>query len=88
VDLRRGAGGLGVPVWYWRRRRGGRVVGHNLDPQVVAAVCRELEVPSHGDRVCPWILGTPAAEDAPREIESDVAAFGVETLRECTRWAD
>ena len=40
------------------------------------------------DRVGPRILGTAAAEDAPREVEGDVATAGVETLRERTRGAD
>jgi hypothetical protein len=56
------------------------VVGHDLDPQVVAAARCEFEVPSHGDRVDPWILGTAAAEDAPREIKYDVTTASVEML--------
>src|SRR5712691_9817784 len=88
VDLGRGVGGLGVRVGRWSRRWDGRVVGHDLDLQVVAAARRELEVPSHGNRASPWILGTAAAEDAPREVEGDVPACSVETLGERTRRTD
>jgi hypothetical protein len=66
VNLGRGAGGLGLRVGCWSRRWVGKVVGHDLDPQVVAAARRELKVPSHGNCTGPWILGTAAAEDAVR----------------------
>jgi hypothetical protein len=80
VDLRRGAGGFGLWVGCWSRRWDGRVVGHNLDPQVVAGARCELEVPPHGNRISPRILGTAAAEDAPREVEGNVTMAGDEML--------
>jgi hypothetical protein len=73
VDLGRGAGGLGVRVTGRCRRWDGRVVGHDLDRKLVAGARRELEVPSDGNRAVPWNLGTASAENAPREIEGDVA---------------
>src|SRR5450759_1570634 len=77
VDLGRGVGGLGGRVGCWSRRWDGGVVGHDLDPQVVATARRELEVPSHGYRTGPRILSTAAAEDAPRDIKADVATAAV-----------
>src|SRR5450830_647436 len=88
MDLGRGVGGLGGRVGCWSRRWDGGVVGHDLDPQVVAAARRELEVPSHGYRTGPGILSTAAAEDAPRDIEADVATAAVDMLRERTRGTD
>jgi hypothetical protein len=91
ADLGRGASGLGVPVRCWfcrsdgpsRARSSGRVFGHDLDPQIVAAARRELEVPSDGDRAAPGVLSTATAEDAPREVELDVATCDVEVIRDC-----
>jgi hypothetical protein len=80
VDLGRSPRGLGVGIGCQSRRWDSRVVGHDLDPQVVAAARRELEVSSHGNCAGPWILGTAAAEDAPREVKCDVTTASVEML--------
>src|SRR5207302_6727642 len=66
------------------------IAGRRLSypPQVAAAARRELEVPSHGNRAGPGILGTAAAEDAPAEAEGNVTTAAVELLRERTRGAD
>jgi hypothetical protein len=88
ADLGGGAGGFGVPVGCWSHWWHARVIGHDLDPQVVAAARREFEVPSDGNCPAPWILGTAAAKNAPREVKGDVTASCVETLRERTRRAD
>ena len=88
VDVGRGAGRLGGRVRCWFRHRGGRVVGHHLDPQISAGTRRELEIASHRDRAGPWIFRASPAEDAPREVERNAAASLIEAFGDGTRGAD
>jgi hypothetical protein len=79
-NFRRGAIGVGIGIAHDACTRSARRILDHLNPQIRASARGEFEVSSNGDGLSPWILGTPTAEDAPRQVERDVAAVVIDTL--------